>query len=173
MIINLLLIKDKKLFLYAYSFLNLCSKNYKMFSKSCEYAIKAMIFVAQKSKNEARVGIKEIVKGTDSSEHFIAKIMQDLSRRKLVHSVKGPNGGFYLDKEDLKASIADIVKAMDGEKLYTDCVLGLKACSEKNPCPVHFEFKEIKRNLIGMIENNTIGDFNKKLDSGKFFLKNQ
>ncbi|HRI34034.1 MAG: Rrf2 family transcriptional regulator [Saprospiraceae bacterium] len=144
-----------------------------MFSKSCEYAIKAMIFVAQKSKNEARVGIKEIAKGTDSPEHFIAKIMQDLSRRKLVHSVKGPNGGFYLDKEDLKASIADIVKAMDGEKLYTDCVLGLKACSEKNPCPVHFEFKEIKRNLIGMIENNTIGDFNKKLDSGKFFLKNQ
>ena len=143
------------------------------FQKTCEYGIKAMIFVAQKSKNEARVGIKEIAKGTDSPEHFIAKIMQDLSRRKLVHSVKGPNGGFYLDKEDLKASIADIVKAMDGEKLYTDCVLGLKACSEKNPCPVHFEFKEIKRNLIGMIENNTIGDFNKKLDSGKFFLKNQ
>lgn len=144
-----------------------------MFSKSCEYAIKAMIFVAQKSKDEARVGIKEIAKGTDSPEHFIAKIMQDLSRRRLVHSVKGPNGGFYMDKEDLKTSIADIVKAMDGDKLYSDCVLGLKTCSEKNPCPVHFEFKEIKRNLIRMIENNTIGEFNNKLDSGKFFLKNE
>ncbi|MBC7589101.1 MAG: Rrf2 family transcriptional regulator [Chitinophagaceae bacterium] len=143
-----------------------------MFSKSCEYAIKAMIFVAQKSNDESRVGIKEIAKGTAAPEHFVAKIMQDLSRKKLVHSVKGPNGGFYMDKTDLKSSIAEIVKAIDGDSIYTDCVLGLKACSEKNPCPVHFEYKEIKKNLIAMIEKNTIGNFNDKLDTGKFFLKN-
>ncbi len=143
-----------------------------MFSKSCEYAIKAMIFVAQKSKDETRVSVKDIAKGTDAPEHFIAKIMQDLSRRKLIHSVKGPNGGFYMDAGDLKNSISDIVKAIDGDSIYSDCVLGLKACSEKNPCPVHFEYKEIKKNLIKMIEHNTIGEFNDKLDSGKFFLKN-
>lgn len=143
-----------------------------MFSKSCEYAIKAMIFLAQKSKDEMRVGLKEIAKGTDAPEHFIAKIMQDLSRKKLVHSVKGPNGGFYMDSRDLTNSIADIVKAIDGDNLYKDCVLGLKACSEKNPCPVHFEFKEIKKNLIKMIENNTIAGFNEKLDTGEYFLKN-
>jgi Rrf2 family protein len=144
-----------------------------MFSKSCEYAIKAMIFVAQKSKGETRIGIKEIAKGTDAPEHFVAKIMQDLSRKKLVHSVKGPNGGFYMDSADLKTSIADIVKAIDGDQMYVDCVLGLKVCSEKNPCPVHFEYKEIKKNLIKMMETSTIGNFNEKLDSGKFFLKNK
>ena len=144
-----------------------------MFSKTCEYAIKAMIFVAQKSKEETRVGVKEIAKGTDSPEHFIAKIMQELGRKRLVQSIKGPNGGFYMTERDFKISISDIVKAMDGDKLYSDCVLGLKACSEKNPCPVHFEFKEIKKRLIHMIENNTIGDFNEKLDTGKFFLKNE
>lgn len=144
-----------------------------MFSKSCEYAIKAMIFVAQKSNEDTRVGIKEIAKGTDAPEHFMAKIMQDLSRRKLIHSVKGPNGGFYMDSSDLKSSIADIVKAIDGDVIYSNCVLGLKVCSEKNPCPVHFEYKEIKKSLIKMIENNTIADFNEKLDTGKFFLKNK
>ena len=143
-----------------------------MFSKSCEYAIKAMIFVAQKSKAETRVGIKEIAAGTDAPEHFMAKIMQDLSRRKLIHSVKGPNGGFYLDSADMKNSIADIVKAIDGDVIYKDCVLGLKVCSEKNPCPVHFEYKEIKKNLIKMIEESTLTDFNEKLASGKYFLKN-
>lgn len=143
-----------------------------MFSKSCEYAIKAMIFIAQKSKEGSRVGIKEIAKGTDAPEHFIAKILQDLSRRNLVNSVKGPNGGFYMDKADLKTSLSDIVKAIDGDKIYIDCLLGLKACSEKNPCPVHFEYKEIKKNLIRLLEESTIGNFNDKLDSGKFFLKN-
>lgn len=143
-----------------------------MFSKSCEYAIKAMIFVAQKSKGELRVNIKEIAKGTDAPEHFMAKIMQELSRKRLIHSAKGPNGGFYMDKADLENSIADIVRAIDGDGIYTDCVLGLKACSEKNPCPVHHEFKEIKKKLIKMIEENTIAGFNDKLDTGKFFLKN-
>jgi Rrf2 family protein len=143
-----------------------------MFSKSCEYAIKAMIFVAQKSKAEARVGIKEIAKGTDSPEHFIAKIMQELGRKRLVQSIKGPNGGFYMTERDLQVSISDIVRAIDGDKLYLDCVLGLKACSEKNPCPVHFEYKEIKKNLIKMLDSNTIGNFNERLDSGLFFLKN-
>ena len=144
-----------------------------MFSKSCEYAIKAMIFVAQKSKDEDRVGVKEIAKGIDAPEHFIAKILQDLGKKKLIHSVKGPNGGFYMDSLNLKSYISDIVNAIDGDSLYKDCVIGLKACSEKNPCPVHFEYKEIKKNLISMLEENTIADFNEKLDTGKFFLKNK
>lgn len=143
-----------------------------MFSKTCEYGIKAMIFVAQKSKDGSRVGIKDIAKGTDAPEHFIAKIMQELSRKKFVHSVKGPNGGFYFDKYDLKTSLADIVKALDGDGIYTDCALGLKTCNAKKPCPVHHQFQDIKKNLIKMIEENTIGDFNTKLDSGKFFLVN-
>ncbi|WP_309609491.1 Rrf2 family transcriptional regulator [Flavobacterium sp.] len=148
--------------------------NYKdMFSKSCEYAIKAMIFVAQKSKDENRIGVKEIANGIDAPEHFIAKILQDLGKKKLINSVKGPNGGFYMDKTNLKSSISDIVKAIDGDGIYKDCVIGLKLCSEKNPCPVHFEYKEIKKNLIKMLEESTIADFNEKLDTGKFFLKNK
>lgn len=143
-----------------------------MFSKTCEYGIKAMIFVAQKSKDGARVSIKEIAKGTDAPEHFVAKIMQELSRKKLVHSVKGPNGGFFMDQQDLRTSLADIVVALDGNSIYHDCVLGLKTCNEKRPCPVHDQYKDIKKNLITMIEENTIGDFNTKLDSGKFFLVN-
>ncbi len=143
-----------------------------MFSKTCEYGIKAMIFVAQKSKSGSRVGIKDIAKGTGAPEHFIAKIMQELSRKKLVHSIKGPNGGFYMDKVDLNTSLADIVKALDGNAIYLDCVLGLKTCNANKPCPVHHQFQDIKKNLIKMIEENTIGDFNTKLDSGKYFLVN-
>ncbi|MEJ7586643.1 MAG: Rrf2 family transcriptional regulator [Ferruginibacter sp.] len=143
-----------------------------MFSKSCEYAIKAMIFVAQKSKDEGRLSAKGIAKGINAPEHFIAKILQDLSRKKLVQSMKGPNGGFYMEKADFKTSLADIVKAIDGDKIYNGCVLGLKACSQKNPCPVHNEYKEIKRNFISMIEKNTIGNFTDKLNSGTYFLKN-
>ena len=132
-----------------------------------------MLFVAQKSNHQVRIGVKEIAEGIDAPEHFIAKILQDLAKKKLILSVKGPNGGFYMDDLNLKCAISDIVKAIDGDSIYKDCVIGLKLCSEKNPCPVHFEYKEIKKNLIAMLENNTIGNFNEKLDTGKFFLKNK
>jgi len=143
-----------------------------IFSRSCEYAIRAMIFVAQKSNEESRVGIKEIATGTGTPEHFMAKIMQELSRKRLIHSIKGPHGGFFMDQEDLKTSIAEIVLAIDGNAVYSDCVLGLKSCSEVNPCPVHYEYKDVKTKLIAMLEKNTIGDFKMKLDSGQYFLKN-
>lgn len=143
-----------------------------MFSKTCEYAIKAMIFISQRTKDGERVGVKEVAKSIDAPEHFIAKILQELGRKRLLQSAKGPNGGFYLEQINLKSSLADIVKAIDGDKIYTECVLGLKACSQKNPCPVHFQYKEIKADIIKLLEENTIANFNEKLDSGKFFLKN-
>lgn len=106
-----------------------------MFSKTCEYAIRAMIFIAKKSSNGSKVGIKEIAQGIDSPEHFIAKILQDLSRKGLVQSLKGPTGGFYLEKASLNYSLADIVKSVDGDKIFSACALGLKQCSESKPCP--------------------------------------
>ena len=143
-----------------------------MFSKTCEYGIRAMIFVAQKSKDGSRGSLKEIARGTEAPEHFMAKIMQELSRKRMIHSIKGPNGGFYMDERDLNTTLIDIVTALDGNSIYNDCVLGLKTCNEKRPCPVHEQYQGIKKNLLAMLENNTIGEFNNKLDSGKYFLVN-
>ena len=72
-----------------------------MFSKTCEYAIRALIFIAQKSKDRSRISIKDISSGIDSPEYFIAKILQDLSRKGFVQSAKGPNGGFYMEGKNL------------------------------------------------------------------------
>lgn len=142
-----------------------------MFSKTCEYAIRATIFIAQKTKEGERVGIKEIVKGIDSPEHFIAKILQDLSRKGIVQSVKGPNGGFYLDKVSMKQSIADVVKAIDGDKVFQGCGLGLKQCSEAEPCPIHHEFKRLRKQLFVMLDKAKVGAFTEALESSLAFLK--
>lgn len=142
-----------------------------MFSKTCEYAIRAMLFIAQKSKDGERVGIKEIAKGIDSPEHFVAKILQDLSRKNLVQSVKGPNGGFYHDKTSLKYSMADIVKIVDGDKIFEGCGLGLRQCSETHPCPIHHEFKKIRRDIKRMLENAKLGTFSEELEKQLTFLK--
>jgi len=142
-----------------------------LFSKTCEYAIRAVFFVAHKTANGERVGIKEIAEGIDSPEHFLAKILQDLSRKRLINSIKGPNGGFYLDAEALKRPLIEIVEAIDGDKLFRGCGLGLKQCSEINPCPLHNQFKDIRNSINNMLHDITIGEFNEELMSGLLSLK--
>ena len=142
-----------------------------MFSKTCEYAIRALIFIAQKSKDGSRISIKDISSGIDSPEYFIAKILQDLSRKGFVQSAKGPNGGFYMDDANLEQSVADIVREIDGDKLFTGCGLGLKECSEDHPCPIHNDFKYIRQEIKDMLENSKIEMFVKNLDLKLTFLK--
>lgn len=142
-----------------------------MFSKTVEYAIRAVLFIAQRSEHGSKVGIKEISRGISAPEHFLAKILQDLSRKGLIQSTKGPNGGFYLDEASRKNTLAEIVKAIDGDKLFTGCGLGLKVCSEKSPCPLHDEFKVIRKKVSQMLESATVGEFNDELVKGIKHLK--
>lgn len=142
-----------------------------MFSKTCEYAIRALIFVAQKSKDGSRISIKDISSGIDSPEYFIAKILQDLSRKGFVQSAKGPNGGFYMDDANLEQSVADIVREIDGDKLFSGCGLGLKECSEDHPCPIHNDFKHIRQEIKTMLEESRIQLFVENLDLKLTFLK--
>lgn len=130
-----------------------------------------MIFIAQKTKQDGRVGIKDIAKGINSPVHFIAKILQDLTRKGLLQSAKGPSGGFYLDKTSMKQSLADIVRAVDGDKIFYGCGLGLKQCSEAKPCPIHFEFKKVRQELFGMLQNTRIDAFTEALENNTAFLK--
>lgn len=141
-----------------------------MFSKTCEYGIRAMIFISQKSSEGVKVGIKEISNGIDSPEHFIAKILQDLSRKKLVLSYKGPNGGFFIEPEST-VTLADIVKAIDGDKLFVNCGLGLGYCSESRPCPIHNDFKEIRNGISEMLHNSKLSEFNELLKNNLTHLK--
>jgi len=141
-----------------------------MFSKTCEYGIRAMIFISQKSSEGTKVGVKEISKGIDSPEHFIAKILQDLSRRGLVTSYKGPNGGFFIEKES-EVTLADIVKAIDGDKLFVKCGLGLGYCSEDRPCPIHNDFKIIRNSISEMLNKSKLNEYNDLLKNNITHLK--
>jgi len=145
----------------------------RMFSKTCEYALRALILIAGKSKEGLKVGIKEIAEGIDAPEKFIAKILHELTKHGLVLSVKGPGGGFFLDKKLLNNSLAEVVKAIDGDNLFVGCALGLPSCSETQPCPLHNQFKRVRKEIFEMLQNAKIGELQEQLESKLAFLKQQ
>lgn len=142
-----------------------------IFSKTCEYAMRAVFFIAHRTADGGRVGIREIATGIGSPEHFLAKILQDLSRRGIVQSAKGPNGGFYVDAKILKLPLSAIVEAVDGNGIFTGCGLGLDYCSEENPCPLHHDFKMIRNQIQELLQSTMIGEFNEELNLGITSLK--
>lgn len=145
-----------------------------MFSKACEYAIRAAIFIASESEKGNRASLKDIAKEIDSPEAFTAKTLQKLSRSGIITSTKGARGGFEVKPEDLeKIKVSQIVLAIDGDKVYTRCSLGLHNCSEDHPCPFHSRFKPVRTSLKNIVENTSLRDLTLGLVTGDTFLKLQ
>ncbi len=130
-----------------------------MFSKATEYALRATIYIAQNSSEERKVGIQAIAEAIDSPQSFTAKILQLLTRdNRIIRSVPGPHGGFYITEKAKKLPARFILKAMGEEEALEKCVLGLNQCSEKSPCPMHSRYKFIKQQLKELFESKTIQD---------------
>ncbi len=121
-----------------------------MLSLTCKTAIKAVIYLSRKSEDGEKANIKEISSSIGASEHTVGKILQLLARKKIINSLKGPYGGFYLNEEQQEQPIINIVEAVEGDGVFNECGLGLSECSASHPCPIHDEYK-IARELMEKI----------------------
>lgn len=142
-----------------------------MFSKACEYGIKAIIYIATQSLAGKRVKITDVVENSGSPEAFTAKVLGALTKHHIVNSHKGPYGGFYIDTSRMaQIKISDIVFAIDGDSIYNGCGLGLSECNSKRPCPMHDKFVKVRSELKKMLETTTVYDLAVGLKSGKTIL---
>ncbi len=143
-----------------------------MFSKACEYGIRAVIHLARLSEKGERGSLKQVAKAIDSPVAFTAKILQLLARDGIIRSIQGPTGGYEIPQDRLsKIHLSDVVKAIDGDNVYNGCGLGLENCNEKMPCPLHFQFKAIRDNLKEMLQTTSVQDLANQLHHGSAFLK--
>ncbi len=139
-----------------------------MFSKSTEYALRAVIFIGQKGSEEKKLGIPEIAAAIGSPRQFTAKILQLLTKNpKVVSSVRGPHGGFYLTDEAKNLPVRAIIESIGEGDVLTKCVLGLYQCSETHPCPMHEEYKPIRKQMIKLFDTKTIRQLAEETQRGK------
>ena len=143
-----------------------------MFSKACEYGIRAAVHIALQSEKGFRVGLRDIAEAIDSPEAFTGKILQQLSRDNLIQSSKGPTGGFEMTPHQLETvMLSDVVSTIDSDLIYTGCGLGLAICDSENPCPLHQSFMGIREQLRVMLETTSIRHLAMSLENGAAILK--
>ena len=142
-----------------------------MLSNSSRYAIRAVIYLASQPISIGKIGIKKISNDLDLPTPFLAKILQILTKQKILISLKGPNGGFSLLKDPREITLLNIVNAIDGTDIFSNCVMHKGSCASlvenKNKCPLHDDYEKIRENLIKLFSNKTIYELVKKANKGE------
>jgi len=82
-------------------------------SRSSEYAIRAFLYLAKQEPGRL-VMARQIADDAGLPGHFLAKLLQQLARKGLVRSNKGPSGGFTLATDPREINILSIVEAVEG-----------------------------------------------------------
>ncbi|MBN1252808.1 MAG: Rrf2 family transcriptional regulator [Bacteroidales bacterium] len=133
-----------------------------MLSNTCKYAIRSLIYIANYAGNEKKIGIKKITNDLTIPPPFLGKILQNLVRKKLLISIKGPNGGFSLARDPEEISLYDIISKVEGEGYFNNCIIRLEPCScfteEISTCPIHRRFNQIRGELIHFYQETTLAD---------------
>ena len=142
-----------------------------LFSPSCEYAIRALIFLAGQEQDKPQT-VSFIAEQAGVPTPFLAKILLNLKNHKLLKATKGPGGGYFLGKPADSITLHDIIYACDGPRdLGNQCVLGLDSCSDMHPCPLHFEWKRFKAEVDNKINNLNLMQLQDKLKEKRSVLK--
>jgi len=134
-----------------------------IYSRSSEYAIRAFMHLAQ-APDGKYVMVKQIAEQENIPAHFLAKILQQLARKGLLRSSKGPTGGFALRKPASEIALVHIVEALDGLADYERCVSGLAECTDDASCAMHEVWKDLRSRIMDYLEKTTIADLVRALE---------
>ena len=140
-----------------------------IFSRTSQYAIQALIYLATQP-GEKLVLSREIAHALGVPSAYLAKILQDLSRAQLLHSLRGRHGGFSLRSDAGESNLLDILLLMDGPRVDRECLLGLKACNDETACPLHRKWKPVRKGILACLGNVTLIHLAKAVQSGQYRL---
>ncbi len=133
-----------------------------LFSRQCEYALQAVLYLAGKPDGEM-TPIRELTQRLEIPYHFLGKILQDLTRKRLLVSLKGPTGGFALGKPAGEITLFQVVEAVDGTRFFSECVLGFPECGGEKPCPVHDRWGLLRDEIQAMLLGKNIAQLSAEM----------
>ena len=103
-------------------------------SDACEYALRAVIWLAQRPGQAQKV--REIAEGTRSAPGYLVKVLQGLAKAGILSAQRGSQGGFTLERDPAHLTVLEVINAIDPIERIRVCPLGLESHGECL-CPMH------------------------------------
>lgn len=141
-----------------------------LLSKSCEYGLRAILYLTALDEDDF-VPISRISDALGISFHFLTKTFQKLSDAGLLVSQRGPSGGVRLTRAAEQIHPLDVLVAIDGTDLFTECVLGLPECGNEKPCPLHDRWAMERAQLESLFSSMSLAELSEGYRHGRFRLR--
>lgn len=132
------------------------------FSKKVEYALIALVYMAQKPGRELTTA-RELSNEYNISLELMGKILQSLVRSGLVISVQGVKGGYYIGPSIDHIKIISVISAIDGQIAIANCMNNEQqtVCKRERNCPIRKSMEDIQSRLVNLLDEITLKDFQK------------
>lgn len=129
-----------------------------LYSKYCEYSIRALAYLGANSQKKGYLLVKEISEKTNIPCAYLHKIFQDLaSNTNWIVSKKGRNGGVTMSIESRKIKMMDIIKLCDGVQTIRNCIFGgEKECKTHPKCKMYENCSYILNEITTFYEKTTL-----------------
>ncbi len=122
----------------------------KLITRNTDYALRAICYIAK--HNESRVTVEELVSKLGVPRPFMRKILQLLSRNKVLKSTKGQGGGFKLSIPASKLYLIRIMHIFQGNGGLNGCFLKKDICPNKGKCMLRKKIKSIEQDVLEQLK---------------------
>lgn len=126
-------------------------------SQTAVYALKAVMHLAEAGTTEP-VRVDDIAAALDVPRNYLSKILNGLVRSGVLHSTRGPGGGFTMAVDPAVVPLADVIQPFDDVAHDATCLLGPALCSDGAPCPAHARWAAVSESVKGFLLQTTIED---------------
>jgi Rrf2 family protein len=120
------------------------------------------MFEISKGYPEQPTSIREISERQEVSVAYLEQILNTLRKAGLIHSVKGPGGGYLLSRSPSMVSIGAILKELEGPVAITSCMDPLEGCSRVDSCVTHMLWRSLGEKIEGFLGTITLDDLLKE-----------
>lgn len=125
-------------------------------SKTTEYAIRAMAFLARNGQEP--VSVTHLAETLEIPYKYLARLMTQLSQAGLLESTQGKRGGFRIARPLEEIRLHQVVDVVEGLDNFHRCVLGHSQCDEHDPCCMHHLWEPQIVSARAMIYDSTLAD---------------
>jgi len=129
-----------------------------------QYGVRAMYEIAR-GYPATPVTIKEISERQDVSVAYLEQILNKLRKAGLIKSIRGPGGGYILNRSADKISIASILNELEGPVALTSCLEPEGGCVRIDSCVTHLLWKALGEQVEAFLKTITL----KNLMAGDFY----
>jgi len=128
-----------------------------IFSKATCYGVRALTYLASHSE-PGLCGLQEIAEHEHIPPVYLRKVLGELRRHRMLHSVKGIHGGYELARPADTITLWEVFRVLEPDPYVDACILGCGQCDPESSCALHDDWQRVRRDLLNLLQTKTISE---------------